>query len=91
MENPLYGTARVLLAAKSRPREADMKKRWKDSLSIARTWLLSAQNDDGGWGGDAGVTPTIEETALALEISPATVKREWTVARAWLYRELEGP
>ncbi len=31
---------------------------------------------------------TIEETAEALEISDATVKREWTLARAWLRREL---
>jgi len=31
---------------------------------------------------------TIEETAEALAISPATVKREWGVARAYLNREL---
>jgi RNA polymerase sigma-70 factor, ECF subfamily len=31
---------------------------------------------------------TIEETAQALDISDATVKREWTLARAWLKREL---
>lgn len=31
---------------------------------------------------------TVEETAAALDISPATVKRDWTVARAWLYREM---
>ena len=30
----------------------------------------------------------IEETAEALGISPATVKREWAMARAWLKREL---
>lgn len=30
----------------------------------------------------------IEETAVALDVSPATVKREWAVARAWLRREL---
>jgi DNA-directed RNA polymerase specialized sigma24 family protein len=30
----------------------------------------------------------IEETAEALGISPATVKREWAMARAWLGREL---
>lgn len=30
----------------------------------------------------------IEETADALGISPATVKREWAMARAWLKREL---
>jgi RNA polymerase sigma factor (TIGR02999 family) len=31
---------------------------------------------------------TIEETAEALEISPATVKRDWRVAKAWLHRQL---
>jgi RNA polymerase sigma factor (TIGR02999 family) len=31
---------------------------------------------------------TVEETADALGISPATVKRHWTLARAWLHREL---
>lgn len=33
---------------------------------------------------------SIEETAEALEVSPATVKREWALARAWLNRELAG-
>jgi RNA polymerase sigma factor (TIGR02999 family) len=31
---------------------------------------------------------SIEETAQAMGISPATVKRDWAAARAWLYREL---
>jgi RNA polymerase sigma factor (TIGR02999 family) len=31
---------------------------------------------------------TLEETADALDLSLATVKRRWTVARAWLYRQL---
>jgi RNA polymerase sigma factor (TIGR02999 family) len=31
---------------------------------------------------------SIEETAAALDISPATVKRDWAVARAWLYRAI---
>jgi RNA polymerase sigma factor (TIGR02999 family) len=31
---------------------------------------------------------SIEETAATLGISPATVKREWVTARAWLLREL---
>jgi RNA polymerase sigma factor (TIGR02999 family) len=30
----------------------------------------------------------VEETAEAVGVSPATVKREWTAARAWLNREL---
>jgi RNA polymerase sigma-70 factor, ECF subfamily len=33
---------------------------------------------------------SIEETAEALGISPATVKRDWTVARTWLHRRLGG-
>ena len=32
---------------------------------------------------------SIEETAEALGVSPRTVNRGWTFARAWLYRELE--
>lgn len=33
---------------------------------------------------------SIEETGDALGISPATVKREWAFAKAWLLRELQG-
>jgi RNA polymerase sigma factor (TIGR02999 family) len=33
---------------------------------------------------------SVEETAEALSISPATVKRHWSVARAWLLRAIEG-
>jgi RNA polymerase sigma factor (TIGR02999 family) len=30
----------------------------------------------------------VEETAAALQLAPRTVKRDWALARAWLYREL---
>lgn len=33
---------------------------------------------------------TVEETAEVLGISPATVKREWTIAKMWLEREMAG-
>jgi len=33
---------------------------------------------------------SIEESAEVLCVSPATVKREWAVAKAWLYRELSA-
>lgn len=33
---------------------------------------------------------TIEETAEVLSISPATVKREWAIARTWLYQRING-
>jgi RNA polymerase sigma factor (TIGR02999 family) len=32
---------------------------------------------------------SIAETATALNVSPATVKRDWALARAWLYREMQ--
>ena len=32
---------------------------------------------------------TIEDTSEVLGISPATVKRDWVTARAWLFRELD--
>jgi RNA polymerase sigma-70 factor (ECF subfamily) len=33
---------------------------------------------------------TLEETATVLEVSPSTVKREWAIAKGWLYRALKG-
>ncbi len=33
---------------------------------------------------------TIEETAEVLKLSPATVKREWAIARMWLYSKING-
>ncbi|HYE95660.1 MAG TPA: ECF-type sigma factor [Rubricoccaceae bacterium] len=33
---------------------------------------------------------TIEETAAALGVSPATVKADWALARAWLHRALSA-
>jgi RNA polymerase sigma factor (TIGR02999 family) len=32
---------------------------------------------------------SIADTAQALDLSPATVKRDWTFARAWLYEQIE--
>lgn len=33
---------------------------------------------------------SVEETAAVLRVSPATVKRDWEIARAWLHRELSA-
>jgi RNA polymerase sigma-70 factor (ECF subfamily) len=33
---------------------------------------------------------SIEETAAALDMSPATLKRRWALARAWLFRDLSN-
>ena len=70
-ENPVYGTSRALThLSNCGLRIADcgfdlpllhtMRER-------AAQWLLHAQNADGGWGGNALVPSTIEETALAVD------------------------
>jgi RNA polymerase sigma factor (TIGR02999 family) len=33
---------------------------------------------------------TVEETATVLDVAPFTIKRDWALAKAWLYRELRG-
>jgi RNA polymerase sigma factor (TIGR02999 family) len=33
---------------------------------------------------------TVEETSEVLSISPATVKRDWSMAKAWLHREISN-
>jgi RNA polymerase sigma factor (TIGR02999 family) len=33
---------------------------------------------------------TVEETAVVLHISPATVKREWRIAKAWLHKRMSN-
>jgi RNA polymerase sigma factor (TIGR02999 family) len=33
---------------------------------------------------------TVEEAAAALDVAPITVKRDWALVRAWLFRELQG-
>ena len=33
---------------------------------------------------------TVEETAVVLHISPATVKREWRIAKAWLFKRMRA-
>jgi RNA polymerase sigma factor (TIGR02999 family) len=33
---------------------------------------------------------SIEEAAEVLDLSPATLKREWTIARAWLFQQIGG-
>ena len=63
--NPTYGTARVVLglqglAARHVSLSAEM-------LQKARQWLVLAQNPDGSWGGFPKGSPSVEETALAVE------------------------
>ncbi|MBN2269113.1 MAG: hypothetical protein JXN61_00770, partial [Sedimentisphaerales bacterium] len=52
-ENPVYGTARVVLGLLRLARH--FASAHAEMLTRAAKWLLSAQNSDGGWGGDKAV------------------------------------
>jgi squalene-hopene/tetraprenyl-beta-curcumene cyclase len=68
-ENPIYGTAKVLLAYRDFDRTASIE------AQRGLDWLRLAQNDDGGWGGGPSIVTaragaagsSVEETALAVE------------------------
>ncbi|MCA9117504.1 MAG: hypothetical protein KDA79_20680, partial [Planctomycetaceae bacterium] len=86
-ENPTYGTVRVLAA-------------WRECNQLdepparrAVRWLLSAQNEDGGWGGERGTPSTVEETSLAVEVLLSADPQDPRVQRGlnWLVaRTLDG-
>jgi RNA polymerase sigma factor (TIGR02999 family) len=72
--------------------------------STSRCWILTCSRSTMHWCGSRHSGPrhstlvelrffgglSIEEAAKVLNVSPATAKRDWTLARAWLYRELCG-
>jgi squalene cyclase len=68
--NPVYGTARVtayltdMLNCEWIP--ASLKVLLKEMTGKAQTYLISAQNSNGSWGGDTCLSGTIEETSLAI-------------------------
>jgi len=75
-ENPVYGTSRVLMAYR------DLGMLDAPEAQKAAAWLASVQEPEKenpstldsrpstprGWGGDAGIEPSVEETALAVEV-----------------------
>ena len=78
-DNPVYGTAKVLMATEEIFRNATDPERAARMLQRGAGYLIDSQNTDGGWGGGSSVTEiyrlrtgtnwtsTVEETALALE------------------------
>lgn len=69
-ENPIYGTAKVVLAL----RELEQRgfPSVNDLRARAEEFLISRQSDDGSWSGAAGGPSSIEETALAVEALAGT-------------------
>jgi squalene-hopene/tetraprenyl-beta-curcumene cyclase len=65
--NPVYGTARVLLALVHMWQGPAGRGDLAEPIRRGAEFLLDCQGPDGGFGGDAKVQPSIEETALALD------------------------
>lgn len=95
-ENPVYGTARVLLAFRDLDRLGD------SAAQRGLAWLRAHQNRDGGWGGrpaidhrhPPGRVSSVEETALAVEALLADetsdpLQHETGEGLAWLMRAVE--
>lgn len=77
-ENPVYGTARVLLAL------ARILPAGSAAVQRGAEWLRRAQNADGGWGGDTGITSSIEETSLAVAALAGLHPESATRGAQWL-------
>ena len=88
-ENPLYGTAHVVIALRELA-ESGMLPALGPATRGA-DWIAASQNDDGGWGGVHGVPSSVEETALAVEALAGTSHRA-SVERgaAWLVARVES-
>lgn len=96
-ENPIYGTARVLLAF-------DALRRCEAPAAVrGRAWLVAQQCGDGGWGiapssdsaSGCGSGSSVEETALAVEgllAGPQTSHERRAIERglAWLVEAVES-
>ena len=85
--NPTYGTARVLYGLSQA--SADIP---PGMLRRGGEWLLSAQNDDGGWGGDISLASSIEETALAIDalLCVGDITPEVEAGAAWLVEHTDN-
>ncbi len=63
MGNPVFGTGRVVSELST---VTDRFPELGASIALGRDFLVRMQNNDGGWGGRAGVDSTVEETSTAL-------------------------
>lgn len=79
-ENPTYGTSKGLAAY------ADWDRLDDPAAQRASDWLKSAQNPDGGWGGNRQTPSSIEETSLAVDalLSVPSASAECQRGLSWL-------
>ena len=88
-ENPLYGTAKVVIALRELlNRDFTLP---NGVLERALRWLVERQDISGGWSGAKGGPVSIEETALAIEALAGTEHvRVTDRGAAWLTEQIEA-
>ena len=84
-ENPLYGTAKVVLALQ------EIGQGGQPFAIRGVEWLIGNQNEDGGWSGRRGLPSSTEETALAVEALAGVSNAESAVISGanWLVGKVE--
>lgn len=94
LKNPVYGTAKVTIYLKDSllcgSLDDQMKNNIGQMVTNAQNFLLKQQNENGSWGGEIGVSGTIEESSLA--ISALIGKDQGVLLRGffWLENELNN-
>lgn len=78
--NPVYGTARVVTYLKDSLEHGwlseEFSQRLNKLITKGKQFLISAQNNDGSWGGAKNIPGTMEETALAVSALASLENRE---------------
>lgn len=92
--NPTYGTAVVVTAlVEAGQHLPELVRHLEPAIARGQAWLLAAQGPDGGWGGDRGLPPSVEETALALQalaLTAGPTQPEVQRAAQWLARTTQA-
>lgn len=69
-QNPVYGTAKVLIylneSSEYCKENKELKEKIGQLINKGQRFLVSVQNEDGSWGGDKNIHGTMEETALSV-------------------------
>ena len=93
-KNPVYGTAKVTIYLEDSIMcnllDENMKNNIGTMLTNARNYLLKQQNYDGSWGGENGVSGTIEESSLAISALVPKDQDACLKGFKWLENEIVG-
>jgi len=86
-KNPLYGTAKTIIALQQQEHNTQIKTMLKNGVG----WLLANQNQDQGWGANKNLPSTIEETALAITaLADKKYQKQIKQAIQWLITNINN-